>query len=151
MMFACLIAPGAAASKCAEAFSPSYEEVDGNTVIIDISGLHRLYGPPLEVAEALRVAAHHAEARVGVAAHREAAIHAARGFRGVTVLPPGEEAGRLGGLAVELLDPSPELLATLDCWASGRFATWPSYRKSGSPSGWVRKGSGCKSWRDASR
>ncbi|MFN0165332.1 MAG: hypothetical protein ACKV22_02790 [Bryobacteraceae bacterium] len=120
-MFACLIAPGVAASKCAEAFSPRYEEVDGNTVIVDISGLHRLYGPPQQVAEALQAAANHAEARVGVAAHREAAIHAARGFRGVTVLPPGEEAGRLGGLAVELLDPSPELLATLDCWGIRTF------------------------------
>lgn len=120
-MYACLIAPGVAASRCAEAFSPRWEEVDANTVLLDVAGLERLYGPVERLAEALRRAAGHADARVGVARHREAALYAARGFRGVTILPPGEEAGCLGGLAVELLDPSPELLETLDCWGVRTF------------------------------
>ncbi|MGH9657505.1 MAG: hypothetical protein ACRD96_03115, partial [Bryobacteraceae bacterium] len=40
---------------------------------------------------------------------------------GVTVIAPGEEAARLGGLPVELLSPSPDLLDTLDRWGIRTF------------------------------
>ena len=39
-------------------------------------------------------------ASVAVASTPEAAMHAARGFRGVTVVPPGSEAERLGKITV---------------------------------------------------
>src|SRR5439155_6792549 len=56
-----------------------------------------------------------------IAANPDAAVHAARGLPGVTVIPRGEEAARLAGLPVELLGPSPEIQETLDCWGIRTF------------------------------
>src|SRR5262249_1482505 len=56
------------------------------------------------------------EARIGVAANIETALHAARGFEGITVIPRGEEAARLGPLPVDVLAPAPEIMQTLDSW-----------------------------------
>ena len=53
-------------------------------------------------------------AQVAVAAKLDVAIHAARGFRGITVIPPGEEAQRLGGLPISVLCPAAEALETLE-------------------------------------
>jgi protein ImuB len=53
---------------------------------------------------------------VGLAANADSALHAARGFAGITVLAKGEEARRLACLPVEVLQPSPEILDTLDSW-----------------------------------
>ncbi|HEX3371770.1 MAG TPA: hypothetical protein VHS08_04595, partial [Candidatus Acidoferrales bacterium] len=53
---------------------------------------------------------------IAVAASIEAAIHAARGFAGITLIPPGEEPERLSSLPVEVLLPSAETLETLRRW-----------------------------------
>src|SRR6516225_7815438 len=47
------------------------------------------------------------EAQVAVASNPDAAIHAARGFSGVTVIPEGREAERLATLPVEVLAVTP--------------------------------------------
>jgi hypothetical protein len=52
-MFACIHGPGAAASGCAREFSPRVEELDANTVVVDATGLERLFGRPGNLAATL--------------------------------------------------------------------------------------------------
>ncbi|HXE89836.1 MAG TPA: DNA polymerase Y family protein [Terriglobales bacterium] len=108
----------AALFDCACGFSPRVEATAPEAVVLDISGLERLFGPPAMLARRLACRARELglEARVAVAANPDAALHAARGFSGVTVIPPGQEAERLGGLPLEVLAPPPEILETLDRW-----------------------------------
>jgi len=119
-MFVCIQAPGIAVSGVAAGFSPRVEEVDADTVILDASGLTRLLGSPEAIAKRIREQTGE-DARIAVAASREAALSAARGFAGITILPPGEEAERLGDLPLELLSPPPEILETFDRWGIRRF------------------------------
>ncbi len=122
-MFACIHGLGAAASGCAYEFSPRVEELDAGTVVVDASGLERLFGSPHELAAALgrRFAEIGFTGSVAIASNPDAAVHAARGLPGVTVIPRGQEAARLAGLPVELLNPSPQILETLDCWGIRTF------------------------------
>jgi len=102
----------------AQAFSPRVEATAADTVVLDIAGLERLFGPPAKLAQDLQRRALELglEANVAVAANPDAAIHAARGFAGVTVIPPGKQVERLGSLAVDVLQVAPEILETLDRW-----------------------------------
>ena len=97
----------AALVDCACAFSPRVEASAStpDTVVLDLGGLERLFGPPLKIARTLarRAAQLGLEVHVAVAGNADAAVHAARGFAGITAIPPGEEAVRLGALPVELL------------------------------------------------
>lgn len=108
----------AALLDCAQAFSPRVEDTAADTAILDLAGLAQLFGPPAKMAQELarRAAEMGLEARAGVAANPDAALCAAHGFAGVTVLPPGKEAERLGPLPIDVLAPAPELLDTLDRW-----------------------------------
>jgi protein ImuB len=94
----------AALIDCACAFSPRVEAETAtpDTVVLDLDGLERLFGPPLKIARELaqRAAQFGLEVHVAVARNVDTAIHAARGFAGITVIPPGEEAARLGVLPV---------------------------------------------------
>ena len=121
-MFACLHGPGVSLD-VASAFSPRAEQASSETVVLDLHGLERLFGSPQEMAAAMeaRLAALGVQANVAVAANPDAARHAARGLAGVTVIPPGEEAARLGRLPVRLLDPPPEIAETLDLWGIRSF------------------------------
>ncbi len=110
----------------AHAFSPRVESTAPGTVLLDLSGLERLFGPPAKLARELarRVGEVGMEANVAVAANPDTALHAARGFSGVTVIPPGKEAERLGELPLDVLfapgngrtETDLELLQTLDRW-----------------------------------
>ena len=103
-MYACLHGTGnlGLLVECARGFSPHVEQNPPDTVVFDVRGLEALYGP----AEAL---AREIERRVGVPANvaiapnPDAAVHAARGFRGVTVIGPGEETKALAKLPLNLL------------------------------------------------
>ncbi len=108
----------AALLDCAQAFSPRVEDTAVDTVLADLAGLDQLFGPPAKIARDLakRASDLGLEAHVAVASNPDAALHAARGFSGVTVIPPGKEAERLGALSVEALAPSLELLDTLERW-----------------------------------
>src|SRR5947209_15814136 len=53
---------------------------------------------------------------IAVASNIETAIHAARGFTGITLIPLGEEQKYLSSLPVEVLSPSIETLETLHRW-----------------------------------
>src|SRR3954471_17525917 len=108
----------AALLDCAHAFSPRVEDAAPDLVLLDIAGLDRIFGTPQKIARDLggKISQIGLEARIGVASNIETAQHAARGFEGVTVIPPGEEALRLGPLSVDVLAPAPEIMQTLDSW-----------------------------------
>jgi protein ImuB len=119
-VFACIHANGIAGSGIASEFSPRVEEIDGATVVLDIAGMERLFGSPRRIAELIAAKAG-PHANVAVASNRSAAVHAARGYPGIVVIPPGEEAARLSGLPVTLLATSEEVLETLAHWGIGTF------------------------------
>ncbi len=119
------------------AVSPRVEDTAADTILLDVAGLERLFGPPAVLASELarRVREAGLAANVAVAANPDAALHAARGFAGVTIIPTGKEAERLGPLGIDVLCPTAgsgcataiehcateadtqlEMLATLDRW-----------------------------------
>ncbi len=108
----------AALLDCAQAFSPRVEDTAADMIVLDIAGLERLFGPPAKLAQDLarRASDLGLEANVAVAANPDAAVHAARGFAGVTIIPAGKQAERLGQLPVDVLQVAPEILETLDRW-----------------------------------
>jgi protein ImuB len=58
---------------------------------------------------------------LALASNPDAAICAARGFAGLSIVPYGDEAKFLAPLPLALLAPSPELAQTLDRWGIRRF------------------------------
>jgi len=98
--------------------SPRVEDTAPDTVILDLEGLTALFGADEKIARELarRVAAIGLAARVAVAANIEVAIHAARGFPGITIIPAGEERRRLGSLPVGVLTTEAETLDILERW-----------------------------------
>jgi protein ImuB len=108
----------AALLDCARDFSPLVESTAPGTVLLDISGTEKLFGPPQHIGKAIALRARGLgfELNIGVAANPDTAICTARGFDGITVIPAGEEAGRLAALPIEVLSPSPEILETLASW-----------------------------------
>jgi len=87
------------------AFSPRVEDTASDMLLLDLEGLERLYGPPLKMARELatRVSTVGIEVNIAVAVNPEAAMHAARGFNGVTVISAGQEAQRLAALPIQVL------------------------------------------------
>jgi protein ImuB len=109
--------------RLAQEFSPHVERTAADTVALDADGLERIYGLPQEIAAALarRAAECGLKAGVAIAANLDAAVHAARGFAGVSVIPHGDEAKFLGSLPLALLEPTPEMQETLARWGIRRF------------------------------
>ena len=121
-MFACLHGTGNLAAVAFD-FSPLVEQTAPDTVTCDVAGLDRLFGAAQELAAALarRAAETGVRAAIALAANPDAAICAARGFSGVSIVPQGDEAKFLGRLPVALLRPSAELQETLERWGIRRF------------------------------
>ena len=103
--------------------SPRVEDTAIDTLALDLTGLEQLFGSPEKIARRLaeRASELGLRAQVAVASNPDAAIHAARGFRGITLIPAGEEAERLGSLPVDALAPAREILETLDRWGVRTF------------------------------
>jgi protein ImuB len=99
------ISAHAALLDVAHAFTPRVEDTAPDTLLLDLEGLDRLYGAPPRMASELaaRVMAVGMEGNIAVAANPDAAMHAARGFGGTTVIPSGSEAQRLGVLPLRVL------------------------------------------------
>src|SRR5947209_18342834 len=95
----------AALLDCAQSFSPRVEDTAGDTLLLDLAGLESLFGPLPKIARdvARRASDLGIEASVAVAWDPNTAVLAARGFSGVTVIPEGGEADRLGGLPLDVL------------------------------------------------
>ena len=116
--------------------SPCVEDTAADTIVLDLAGLGSLLGSEEIIAERLieRASLLGLTARVAISSNLETAIHAARGFAGVTLIPTGEEAKTLGDLPVSVLvtsdglSPRAEILETLDSWGvrtCGALATLP--------------------------
>jgi len=98
--------------------SPRVEDTAPDTVILDLEGLDSLLGTDGNIVQELsrRVAAIGLAARVSVAENMEVAIHAARGFPGITFIPVGQERLRLGVLPVGVLTTETETLEIFERW-----------------------------------
>ncbi len=70
--------------ECARGFSPHIEENPPDSVIFDARGLEALHGPPLSLAREIDRRAG-VKANIAIAPNPDAALHAARGFAGITV------------------------------------------------------------------
>jgi len=113
---------------CAQSFSPTVEDTARDTVLLDLAGMESLFGSLTKISDAIfdRAIALGLPATIATAYNPDAALLAARGFSGTTVIPSGKEAERLGPLPVEVLfddhlqgDPKQEadrLLETLARW-----------------------------------
>jgi protein ImuB len=130
-MFACIHVrdPRAALSAhaslldCASAFSPRVEDTATGTVVLDIEGLEHLFGSTAELAQHLQgyIAGLGITVHIGIASNPDAAMCAARGWPGITILERGSEAARLKTLDVALLPLEPETLETLLRWGIRTF------------------------------
>jgi len=110
---------------CAQFFSPRVQDVAPDTFLLDLSGLDKLFGPLPKLAREIsrRASQMGLEINLAVAFTLEAALIAAHGFSGVTVVPEGKEPEALGGLPVAVLfagepdsDDAEEILETFSRW-----------------------------------
>jgi protein ImuB len=127
----------AALLDCAWTISPRVEdgarreEQDfSDTVVLDIAGCEKLFGSPEKIAHDLKRVASEVgfEANLAVAGSPLAAVCAAQGFTGVTVIPAGEEGLWIGSLSVEALRIPFEYVETLKRWGirtCAEFAALP--------------------------
>jgi protein ImuB len=127
----------AALLDCAWTISPrvedgakSAEQDFSDTVVLDIAGCEKLFGSPDKIAHDLKRVASEVgfETNVAVAGSPLAAVSAAQGFTGVTVIPAGEEGLRIGSLSLEALRIPFEFVETLKSWGidtCAKFAALP--------------------------
>jgi len=120
----------AALLDCAQSFSPCVEDAAADTAILDLAGMESLFGTLPEIASAISSRARNLglNVNVAVASNPDAAVLAAHGFPGATVIPSGHEAEQLGRLPIAVLfadQPTGKdeeekedvrLLETLDRW-----------------------------------
>ena len=98
--------------------SPRIEDASQDTIVLDLRGLTHLFGAENDIG------AHLAQrscecgllSNVAIASNVDTALIAARGFKGITVIPPGQESKCLGDLPVGVLLPSAETAETLGRW-----------------------------------
>jgi protein ImuB len=110
-VFAALYAPSlstAAVIDVARAFTPRFEQL-GSVVLLDASGLSRLFGSAQELGDHLRDALSKLSPgdtlpRIGIASTQTASTLLALGCPGLTVVIPGKEAIALAPLGVSVLD-----------------------------------------------
>jgi hypothetical protein len=120
----------AALLDCAQSFSPRVEDADWDTILLDLDGLQSLFGASAKLARDMARCAFDfgLETHIAVASNPETAVLAARGFSGVTVIPPGKEAEQLGNLP---------LLFAIDrhLWLQlrGESGNFPNLRSLGHP------------------
>jgi protein ImuB len=95
----------AALLDCAQSFSPCVEDSGCDTTVLDLAGMESLFGPPPEISRAIaaRTAEFGLVANVAIASNPDAALIAACGFFGITIIPSGREAEILGPLPLKVL------------------------------------------------
>jgi protein ImuB len=98
--------------------SSRVEDAAPDTLLLDLSGLARLFGTPKEIAQKIlsRTSELGMDAHVAVSANVETARIVARALSEVTVVPDGQEARFLETLPVEMLAPSPQLAEIFERW-----------------------------------
>lgn len=107
----------------ADNFSPRVESTCPGTVILDLTGMEKLFGPPQNIACKILVKARQAgfHLRIAIAANPDTALFAAHGFAGIKIIPRGDEAKELAPLPVGILPATPVLLETFDSWGIHTF------------------------------
>jgi protein ImuB len=98
-------------------FSPLVEQTSADTIVLDVEGQDLLFGemavPENDERNVMRNLANaivqranhlHLMVNVAMAANVDAAIHAARSFKGVTIIDAGDELLHLGTLSIKNLD-----------------------------------------------
>ncbi len=107
----------------ARSFSPRFEDMAADTVVLDLAGLEALLGTAEEIAQQLAERARKLglDANVALAPNPDAARLAARGRAGITLIGEDEEANRLSELPVEVLAPPLEMQETLERWGIRTF------------------------------
>ncbi|MGO9517313.1 MAG: hypothetical protein ACLPND_09740 [Candidatus Korobacteraceae bacterium] len=110
----------------AHAFTPRVEYTTTDTLLLDLAGMERLYGAPAKMGRALasRISAVGLEANIAFAANPDAAMYAARGFSGITVIPAGKEGQRLGVLPLSVLLEAFDLSLDKDSAAGRERGKW---------------------------
>lgn len=110
----------------AEDFSPRYQAHRDDLIVIDVSGLDRLFGDPRQIGEALRrsAAARGGRVQIAMAATRTAAKVLAIARPGLTVVARGGERDALAPVALDILQhvDSVEAIAALN--AVALFKRW---------------------------
>lgn len=113
-MFACIysqkVPAGDELAEFAYAFSPLVEATAADTVVIDVEGCELFFGSAYELAKEIAKQAGSEDAgglesriNVAIAGNPDTAIHAAKFFKGITFISPGEELNALGELPIESL------------------------------------------------
>lgn len=98
--------------------SPRVEDTAVDSIVVDLAGLACLFGSEETIANLLAKRASDLGliVQVAISGNLEVALHAARGFPGITVIPPGEESKRLGPLPIQVFSPPAEILETFERW-----------------------------------
>ena len=98
--------------------SPRIEDTAQDAIALDITGLSYLFGSEADIGAHLLQRSSECGLRphVAIASNVDAALIAARGFAGITVIPPGEESKYLGELPLGVLSPSADIAETLSRW-----------------------------------
>jgi protein ImuB len=98
--------------------SPRVEDTAADSIVVDLAGLACLLGSEEEIANLLAKRASDLGliVQIAVSANLEVALHAARGFPGITAIPPGEESQRIGPLPIQVFSPAAEILETFERW-----------------------------------
>jgi protein ImuB len=98
--------------------SSRVEDAAGDTLLLDLSGLARLFGTLEEIAQRIlaRTSELGMDAHVAVSVNVETARVIARALPGITVVPDGQERLFLETLPVEMLSPSAQLAEILQRW-----------------------------------
>src|SRR5205807_8751459 len=83
----------AALLDCAQSFSPRVEDTAGDTLLLDLAGLDKLFGSLPKIAREISCRAWQMGlgTNIAVANTLDAALLAAHGFSEVTILPEGKE------------------------------------------------------------
>jgi protein ImuB len=100
------------------AVSPRIEDTAQDTIVLDLSGLTHLFGEEKDIGAYLAQRSSECGlfSNVAIASNVDTTRIAARGFKGITVIPHGQESKCLGELPVSVLCPSGETVETLSRW-----------------------------------
>lgn len=103
---------------CALAFSPLVESTTEGAVLFEMAGTGWVFGPPQKLARRVlqKAAGLGFEVNVAISANPDAALVAAKGLTGVTIIPSGEESKCLSPLPIEVLSPTAEQIEIFDSW-----------------------------------
>jgi protein ImuB len=108
---------------CAYDFSPNVEATSPGTIILDLAGSERLLGTGKTLAQIIlgEVTKRGFESNVSIASNPDTAYCSARGFKGITIIDPYDEARRLSTLPIKVLGLEPDVQDTLYAWGIRTF------------------------------